>query len=200
MNALVGGVTLGGTFLWLAYASSALVLPAPGTSVSAQLAFIAAHPAAYARALYWTLLEMGSDYYEQLIGVLGWLNVRLPPIAYVVPLAGLLLCIPTSESPAAKLPLHAVAWLALLVLASALLVMTALYLYLAPIGNAKILGVQGRYFLPLLAPAAVALGAVLEVRTSMRFARSTLLALAVNCAHRFGTTLTSSRPTSTFPA
>ena len=104
--ALVCGTALGATALWLTYASSAQVLPKPGTNVAEQLAFITGSPSGYARFLYWTLLRRWPDYYDQTIGLLGWLNVRLPEFAYLLPLAGLVFSIPAQCSQGQRLPHH----------------------------------------------------------------------------------------------
>ena len=57
------------------------------------------------------------------------------------------------ETNSLGLPL---AYLALRVVASAFLVMTAMYLMSTGVGQDKVLGVQGRYFIPLLVLAGVA--------------------------------------------
>jgi len=177
--ALVCSITLGATALWLSYTSSALVLQKPGTDISGQIAFIAGDPGGYARVVYWTILRRWHEYREQLVGVLGWLNIRLPAFAYVLPLVGLLFCIPTSCGKAQRLPLIAVPWIAVLVGSSALLVMTALYLYWTPVGDDDVVGVQGRYFLPLMAPLAVAFGSMVRFRTSPRADGYAMLGLAL---------------------
>jgi len=177
--ALVCGTALGATALWLTYASSAQVLPKPGTNVAEQLAFITGSPSGYARFLYWTLLRRWPDYYDQTIGLLGWLNVRLPEFAYLLPLAGLVFSIPAQCSQGQRLPHHAVAWIGLLVGVSALLVLTALYLFWTPVGLDDVKGVQGRYFIPLMAPLAVGFGSLFQVRTAPRVAELTMFALAL---------------------
>jgi uncharacterized membrane protein len=176
VHALICGITLGATVLWLSFASAALVPARPGTSVPDQLAFVLAHPLSFARSVFWSLLGRWRDYYDQLVGVLGWLNLNLPEFAYAIALAGFLFCVTASRTEDRRLPAGVLLWHAALVLTSSLLVMLALYLHWAPVGHFEVIGVQGRYFLPLLAPVALAIGS-LPFRASRRVARGSFIAL-----------------------
>jgi len=81
------------------------------------------------------------DYYESLVGVLGWLTLYLPNLAYVLPAAALLLTVVAQPRDAPRLPLYAVAWNVLLVGSSVVLIMTAVYLAWTQVGGWIVAGV-----------------------------------------------------------
>ena len=68
-------VVLGGTATWMGFASRYYVLP-PGSSVTGQAAFIAAHPLAYLEVLAGQFSDLHLRYlYWTGVGTLGWLKV-----------------------------------------------------------------------------------------------------------------------------
>jgi len=144
-------VALGGSAIWLRGTFSMMILPmVPGTNLVDQAAYITAHPVAYAETIARSFWHYGDFYYQSLVGVLGWLNLYLPIVAYILPVAALLLSVLAQPVNAPRLPLYSVAWNVFLLASSIFLIMTALYLQLNQVGNWIILGIQGRYFLPLL--------------------------------------------------
>jgi uncharacterized membrane protein len=155
----VVGAVLGATGLWLAYSSSALVLSAPGTNISAQFAGIIAHPGVFAGTVLNTIEVNGQDYIHGMIGILGWLTIFLPEIMYWLPMIAVLACLMLRHPATPRIGLAEALWQTLLLSISALLVLVALYLYWSPVGAAVIYGVQGRYFLPLAGLASVTLDA-----------------------------------------
>jgi uncharacterized membrane protein len=103
----------------------------------------------------------------------------MPGFAYVLPIAGVLLCLPAGNTVMQRRPLLLAVWFVALAGAAAFLMMTALYLAWTPVGLGRIQGVQGRYFIPMLPALAVAFGAVAQVRTSRRMAAISPLGLIV---------------------
>ncbi len=152
-------VTLTATLAWLWLARPGLVLPVPGTDLAAQARWIVSDPQAFASVLVATVSD-GAFLYFTAVGVLGWLSVTLPLPLYALPLPALVAGLLADSGRGPRLPLGAAAWGALMVGSSAVLVMTALYLYASPVGADRVAGVQGRYFLPLLAPVVAAVGAL----------------------------------------
>jgi uncharacterized membrane protein len=149
-QAVILVLALGGTAFWIRFSWSRLVLPYPGTSLSEQVAYIAAHPFAYSETIARSFWHYWSFYYQSLVGILGWLTLRLPKFAYVLPVAALLLSVMAQPLNAPRLPLYAVAWNVILLVTSILLIMTAQYLQATRVGSWIVEGVQGRYFIPLL--------------------------------------------------
>ena len=139
---------LGGTLLWLSVVAPILAAPWPNTDPAAQLRWMATHPTEFVGTLLTTLVVLAPFYIKSAIGILGWLSVPLPPIAYLLPILGLALS-PLTPHQGIRLAPAAAWWAVALTIASALLVFTALYLNWNPVGHPVIEGVQGRYFIPL---------------------------------------------------
>jgi len=137
------------TLGWL-YWSSAVVVPVlADIDMSAQLTFVVAHPAAFLAAAWNTLIDE-KFYLTGVVGVLGWLSIKLPWATYV--LAGLSFVAATAVGARAeeRMRLIDIGVGALIVACSATLIMLALYLYSTPVAAPRVIGVQGRYFVPLL--------------------------------------------------
>jgi len=121
-----------------------------GTDPGRQMLFVLDEFPSYLGVLGRSLWYGDRAYYylESFIGILGWLDVRLPAYlihAYWLVLFGAAVGIPTGD-------LGLTLWRRLLLLAmlvvGVLLIMTAMYLGWIPVGGRLIGGVQGRYFIP----------------------------------------------------
>ncbi|MCQ9154783.1 DUF2142 domain-containing protein [Acidomonas methanolica] len=120
----------------------------------AQAMLVLHHPLRFAHALLLTLRVAGGLYARQFLGVLGRLNIGLPPGSYRV--LALFLCLGAALSlrPGRRVRnwrsvcLREGGLLACLV-ATGVLVFVALYLIWTPVGAPGIDGIQGRYFLPV---------------------------------------------------
>jgi uncharacterized membrane protein len=123
---------------------------------AAQIKWVAQHPGSFCHRVKRDLKAHGLEYWEQLVGRLGWLNIRLPswvPLGFAAALAVSLFIRPRdSPSP--------VWWqrvaLALVILGGVVAIELMLYLTFNPVGSAFIVGVQGRYFTSLAVVAAFA--------------------------------------------
>ena len=137
------------TAIWLHAVSDLIVPVRHGTNVAAQLHHVITNPAWFAKAMVYGFMK--NDYYFfTLIGMLGWLNLKLSIAGYVIPLIAFLISIFSDEKiKSSPLNVAPVWWLALAG-AGMTLVMLALYLYWTPVGAYVVEGVQGRYFIPLL--------------------------------------------------
>ncbi len=179
VHAVILGVGLGGTAIWLRFASSVLVLPFAGTSLWDQVYHIVAYPLAYIRTIATSFWYRGGFYYRSLVGVLGWLTLSLPSFAYVLPAGALLLSVLMQPRNVLRLPVYAVVWNTFLLGTSAALTMTWLYLYQTPVGGWAVDGVQGRYFIPLLALAVAIACSVVRLRPSRKASQAAFLAVTV---------------------
>ena len=140
-----------------AIASGLLSTPTrPGVANPAlQAAFIREHPAQFAHVCAHTFRMSLIAYSRQIIGILGWLQVRLPQWLY----AGMWIALGLSTGfqrleERKNLTAAARIFCGLLAIAIVLGVYVALYEMWNPVGAQVIDGVQGRYFiltLPLLA-------------------------------------------------
>jgi len=116
-----------------------------------QLQFLQHHPSSIFTILIRTLQDQGLYYIESFIGLLGWLDTKLPFLIYIsFPFA---LIVSALESKALKnhalteKTLFALIWT---ISTSAILI--GFYLLSTPVGNAIIGGIQGRYFIPIALP------------------------------------------------
>ena len=137
--------------------ADANVLPAE------QLAQLLADPLRVVAIALRTFDSMGRHFVNQVIGVLGWLDVPLPRLFYDLAIVGLgaLLVASLFEDGAARSAgirlLFAVA-----AVTGCALVFGALYLTYTEVGQLRVSGVQGRYFLPFAAPAVLAVAGVVR--------------------------------------
>jgi uncharacterized membrane protein len=120
-----------------------------------QLAVILADPLGYARILVSSVIERAPVYLLQIVGRFGWNAILLPLLAY--PLAGLMLASAVASGAGARFSLPQRLWWLAVTLGAALLIETAMYLTGTPLAADYIQGTQGRYFLPILPLALLAL-------------------------------------------
>lgn len=132
--------------------TGAMMMTAP---LGDQLAVILADPIAYARVLASSIAERAPVYGLQIVGRFGWNAILLPLAAY--PLAVLMLGGAVACGAGMRFPLPQRLWWLAIVTGAALLIETAMYLTATPLAADYIQGTQGRYFLPLLPLALLAL-------------------------------------------
>lgn len=156
-------VAVGGTLLWLGSTHSVATFVREGSNASAQFHFMLAHPRHYLGAVKAGFLA-NRFYYDSAIGVLGWLTVPLPRIGYFLPALALLLAVGIKDASRVRLRLSTTLWGTAILAGCTMLVVMALYLFWTPVGGYIVEGVQGRYFLPLLALGGVVADTLLAVR------------------------------------
>jgi uncharacterized membrane protein len=151
-TAVLLGVPLGVTAAWVIFAKSAMTSPLSGAHPSAQIGLILHHPMILIRVLL-HMLEIGSlvNLYVQTIGDFGWLKVLLwPGVVYILPIVSfVLLWKPGIRGPRERSAGRGF-WHLTLALASGVLIVAAVYLAWAHVGQDRVVGVQGRYFIPVL--------------------------------------------------
>lgn len=131
-----------------------------------QLAVIMADPAAYALILASSVTERAPVYILQIVGRFGWNAILLPLLAY--PLALLMLGAGVASGAGARFGMVQRLWWLAVAAGVALLIETAMYLTGTPLGADYIQGTQGRYFLPILPLALLALSPDRPVRGAPR--------------------------------
>ena len=154
-----------------------------------QVAFVIGHPVEYLQILALSIWDRGPGLYRSSVGMLGWLQVPLPWFAYALPVVAMVLALVATPSTERRDPLWWTAWDAAILAASFVLIMTALYLYWNPVAAPIILGVQGRYFLPLSALAGVALCRLVPVNASVETRGAAVVGVVVIVAVLCGTTV-----------
>jgi len=151
-----------------------------GMDMGAQLRVLLAKPTRLL-TLPWRSQLHDRQVWREAVGVLGHLNVRLPPWLYwlwALSLAAAALADAVGRrAGAAVLPWRQAAWPLLCVAAAWLGIYLSQYLTWSPVGNALIDGAQGRYLLPLLPVLALALPSLPAV-PALRVAAATFPAAA----------------------
>lgn len=147
------------SFGWLAIASGYLCESQPGVDTAAQLMGILKHPAAFVFTFVRSLDTFGITYLTEMMGSnLGWLNIpvcNLLAVGYLLILVAQVLR--NNDMAEIRLDLPAKAMLGGVSILVFGLTFVTLYGQWTAYGYDKILGVQGRYFLPLLLPLILAL-------------------------------------------
>lgn len=143
---------------WMALAvQTPLIREDAPTDAMGQLRFLLGDPLAVLTIAVKTFQVWGDEYYQQFIGILGWLDTRLPrPYYAAASLVLLLSFLPLllnrrvadwSAPPVGRIFAVTMA----IALATGALLFGALYMVWTPVGQLWVDGVQGRYFLPLAA-------------------------------------------------
>lgn len=116
------------------------------TNPSLQFAYVQMHPVRFVSLALRDYVQHASQYEDQFVGHLGWLDIQLPQ-----PLVTLtfFLLIAVGVSSPANITMSARINGAIIIAASCLLISLSQYLAWASVGGNAIEGMQGRYFLPL---------------------------------------------------
>lgn len=171
---LAGGVAL--AMAWLALSGLRGLRPVGGASTAGQLAFLLRGPEGL-RALLGSMLGEVQQLYAGLFS-LGWGSYSIAYLGLALPFACLWsagseqpLAVTGRISPRPALALCGLIWF---------LTYLGMYLTANPVGSASVLGVQGRYFIELLALTPLVLGGYARGRGCRTFTH-TALALAGGC-------------------
>ncbi len=152
--------------------------------LAAQMAVILRDPLAYLHILATSIAERAPVYALQIAGRFGWNAILLPLFAY--PLALLMLGAAIGSGSTMRFSLGQRLWWLAIAAGAGLLIETAMYLTGTALGADYIQGTQGRYFLPILPLALLALMPADPIRGARAlFAGSALLLLSVAAATAF---------------
>ncbi|SCW90216.1 Predicted membrane protein [Sphingobium faniae] len=155
------------------------VMTAP---LAAQLAVLLHDPLAYVRVLFASVAERSPVYVLQIVGRFGWNAILLPLAAYA--LAAVMLGAGVLSGSGARFGIGQRLWWLAVAAGTALLIETAMYLTGTELDADYIQGTQGRYFLPVLPLALLAVmpaGPVRGARVLFAGAALILLAVAALC-------------------
>ncbi len=118
-----------------------------------QIKFIEHHPFSYLDIIWKNIHKNSINYFQMLIGNLGWLSIKFTNAFYISILI-LFFTLFFFENESISLNFFQRTVIIASFLFSVILVFTAMYLYWSSPGSSTILGIQGRYFIgimPLLA-------------------------------------------------
>ncbi len=158
-HAILLVVALGSTAGWLLFTKSSMTSPLDGAHPSVQISLVLHHPMLLLRAIAHSLGFVDSlVLYFQAAGDFGWLTIPLSPGFFLfLPITSLFIVWALGRPNFAGRAILPALWHLSLALSSAFLIMTAMYLMYATVGQDSVAGVQGRYFIPLLALVGLAL-------------------------------------------
>ena len=135
---------------WSAMIPHLLAAPRPGVDADAarQLGLVFADPVGFARLAGLEYAAHVGNYYRGFIGVLGWLDTFLPDLLHA--LYGVVLLVAALVDGSREFPITGPRRCLLVIMTLGIPVLIALVAYLAftDVGDDRILGVQGRYFIP----------------------------------------------------
>jgi len=118
-----------------------------GVDSAANIASLSAHPAGFVRTLWNTFFsEHGVVLLERMIGVLGWLDIKLSGWAYWTGTAALLAAFWTGDTSAPASPRYTAPLAVLIALGSLAVIALPLFIYWTSAGSPIVQGLQGRYF------------------------------------------------------
>lgn len=148
---IVGFVLLILNLGWLTLATGYLNEYSEGVNSGLQVKFILTHPVHYLLVLLRTISKMILPYLLQLSGqILEWLDFSLTyiyPIAYLF-LLGFVIIVCHDEECSRDISVKALCGLVFCIIV--FLIFTSLYVQWTSVGYKEILGVQGRYFIPII--------------------------------------------------
>lgn len=133
---------------WSVFSKSTYTILVPDVAPGKQIHFILTHPFDLVGVILRTFFKDGIEYISQFIGKLGWLDTKLPPLfilSYLIMLVFVSLVHRKDILISQRQKI--IIWLTLILNVS--LIATILYISWTPVGKEIILGLQGRYFIPI---------------------------------------------------
>jgi uncharacterized membrane protein len=121
----------------------------PGVSVKGQLEFIERHPLQFLHIIFNTYRHYCSTYMEQFVGRLGWLDTPLPRILWISGLLVLCLVALIEKNHTIVIEFKQKSLIVCIFLLIIFLIGSVLYISYNAVGNDLVLGIQGRYFIPV---------------------------------------------------
>ena len=163
---IIGAIAVVLNLIWLMVAGIYLSHFREGDS-SIQVISILTNPIKYLQNCLYTVNLNGQDYiYSMFGGELGWgelvqLNSTVPYILCFI----LIWITITDQTIKDKFKLYQKVWITIAAIAVVGLIFTSLYVQWTTIGSDSVLGIQGRYFIPILPLVALLIGSQLKVKT-----------------------------------
>lgn len=166
---VIAGIAIILNLIWLGIASKYLATFREGDS-KIQVLLALKNPINYIQTLLYTINLNGNNYLLTLFGSdLGWgelikLNALIPYAFITIYILATISDIELKN----KFKLYQLVWIVLTILAVIGLIFTSLYVQWTTVGSESILGVQGRYFLPILPLIMIILGSILKIQLTYK--------------------------------
>ena len=166
---------------WLAISMSYLVEINPGVNSVEQIKFVLTHIPQFIQIVANTTFQNAGIWLEQLIGArLGWNNISLDTfLAYILMIILAIELIFRTEQEISGRDNGIIKYMSIVIVLSVLaLTYASLYVQWTPLRNTEIIGIQGRYFIPLLLP----LGLILKrVKVDIKHEKLLAVELGLMC-------------------
>ncbi|MBO7657035.1 DUF2142 domain-containing protein [Candidatus Saccharibacteria bacterium] len=139
-------------FAWLLISSNTLLQShIDSVDPKAQVKYILGAPIEYVGTMFRTVEWETTFWLHTMLGsTLGWLSIKLPDTIFYITFGIMLILIAQRDERLKIKVFDRVMYIASFV-SILLLILTSLYLQWTPVGGDKVGGIQGRYFLPILA-------------------------------------------------
>ena len=149
MMALVLGISL----VWLKISSRYLIMFQAGVDATKQVSYILHHPISYIGVMINTAITSAEYWFETMMGsLMGWLNIEINVFILYIFAVIVILSIARDFYKKEKNDRGMVFNMGFILVVIVLLTFTSLYVEWTAVQAGEILGVQGRYFIPLLLP------------------------------------------------
>ena len=136
---------------WFAIMRQATGSIVAGTDAGLQARHVAQDPIGFVQMAFKCLQGGQAEFLlHGAIGILGWSNVDLNPLAYTLGLSGFMLTCLAVSLQRSHLRWKARLAVAVVIFACVFMMILATYMTWNPVGASDVIGMQGRYFLPLL--------------------------------------------------
>lgn len=136
-------------FTWSFFSKSTYTTLVPNVAPGKQIHFILNHPFDLVGVILRTFFKDGIEYISQFVGKLGWLDTKLPPLfilSYLIMLVFVSLVNHRRDILISKRQKRILIFTLIL---NIILIASILYISWTPVGKDRILGLQGRYFIPI---------------------------------------------------
>lgn len=123
--------------------------PEQAPNPKAQINFILSQPLDYLSILFFSVVDRSDFIARQLIGKLGWLDTPLPTWIYVLSYIVLAATTVVDQTQGIRLNFYSKLLIVVVIVLGTVLIFTGLYIKWTSVEGNMIMGVQGRYFIPL---------------------------------------------------
>jgi uncharacterized membrane protein len=125
-------------------------VPYPGVNANRQIVYILRHIPGYLKTILRTVISDFVFMSQSYVGILGWLDTKLPQLIYPTFYLVLSFIALTDNHMEVRISYRQKTYLALIAISAFLIVATGQYVTWTPVGAAKINAIQGRYLIPVI--------------------------------------------------
>lgn len=145
-----------------------------------QVGFVITHPLGLVTAFFRSLIDYGNSYIDSTIGLIGWNLSPLPVVFEILAISGVAVALIYAKNEILAIKTKKILFFAGVAALGVLSSFFVMYLAFTPVGYPTIDGVNGRYFIPYLAPLLIAASVLLpSLRLSGAKVRDYILLVSI---------------------